>query len=164
MVRFQRRILIPRKRDGPSRRGCNNVVNNRVGWPRKLAPTYEITVLWVWEVMTHWPQAGRLITALIFILQQSLLTMSERGNVMSESNRVLNTFQQIRALYQRSDVEKTPEGITISVGAKLYIAYPTTIASPVYIVDTKNIIHSKKISLPLMEMDIKALEDRKSVV
>jgi hypothetical protein len=77
---------------------------------------------------------------------------------MSESNRVLNTFQQIRPLYQRSDVENTPEGITISVGAKLYIAYPTTIASPIYIVDTKNIIHSKKISLPLMEMDIKQLD------
>jgi len=77
---------------------------------------------------------------------------------MSENNKTLNSFQVIKPVYQRSDIMQTQDGIVINVGAKLYMAYPTVMSAPIYIVDTKNIIHSKKTSLPLMDIDIKELD------
>lgn len=77
---------------------------------------------------------------------------------MSDENRVLNTFEKIEPLYQKTEIEKTENGILITVGAKLYRAFPTVIAPPVYIVDTKDIIHSKKSMLPLMDMNIQQLD------
>ena len=78
---------------------------------------------------------------------------------MSENNKTLNNFQVIKPVYQRSDIMDTPDGMVISVGAKLYKAYPTAVSAPIYIVDTKNIIHSKKSSLPLIDVDIKTLDE-----
>jgi hypothetical protein len=73
-------------------------------------------------------------------------------------NKVLNTFEQVEPIYQKSEIEKTDNGIFITVGAKLYRAYPTVITPPIYIVDTKSVIHSKKSALPLTEMTIKDLD------
>jgi hypothetical protein len=74
------------------------------------------------------------------------------------TNKYLNSFEAIEPIYQKAEAVSTPNGIVISTGAKLYRAFPTVITPPVYIVDTKNIIHSKKSALPLTKMTIKDLD------
>lgn len=74
------------------------------------------------------------------------------------SNKYLNSFEAIEPVYQKAEVKDTENGVEIEIGAKLYRAYPTVITAPIYIVDTKGIIHSKKSSLPLTRMTIKDLD------
>lgn len=85
------------------------------------------------------------------------------GVCMSE-NKILNSFEIIEPIYQRAEVVNTDNGVAITIGAKLYRAFSSTITPPIYIVDTKNIIHSRKSELPLTRMTIKDLDgvfDRK---
>lgn len=76
---------------------------------------------------------------------------------MSE-NKILNSFEIIEPIYQKAEVMKTENGVVITIGAKLYRAFPSVITPPVYIVDTKSIIHSRKSDLPLTFMTIKDLD------
>lgn len=72
---------------------------------------------------------------------------------MSTTSRVLNTFHAILPIYQKTDVMDTPEGLSITLGAKMFAAYSTMSSSPIYIIDDKNIIHSKKTSLPITHLE-----------
>jgi hypothetical protein len=77
---------------------------------------------------------------------------------MSENNKARNTFEGIEPVYQRADVEETPEGSVITLKAKIFRAYPSILASPIYIVDDKGIVHSRKSELPLVKMSVKDLD------
>jgi len=63
--------------------------------------------------------------------------------------KALNVFEMIEPMYQRVDFDDTPEGVVANLGAKLYRGMVSTTTPPAYILDTKNVIHSKKTSLPL---------------
>ena len=80
------------------------------------------------------------------------------GVCMSESNKALNDFEMIEPIYQKAEAMNSSNGVVITTGAKLYRACPTVITPPIYIVDTKNIIHSQKSELPLERMTIKDLD------
>ena len=70
-------------------------------------------------------------------------------NEETKHGRALNTFEMIEPLYQKVNFETTPEGIVATLGAKLFRGMVTTTTPPAYILDTKNVVHSKKTSLPL---------------
>lgn len=62
---------------------------------------------------------------------------------------ILNTFEMIEPLYQRVDFDDTPEGVVANLGAKLYRGMVSGTTPPAYILDTKNVVHSKKTAIPL---------------
>src|SRR5271169_4216607 len=77
---------------------------------------------------------------------------------MKQENKQLNTFELINPIYQKAELVDTENGASIELGAKLYQAFPTAMSAPIYIVDNKNLMHSKKTSVPLSKMNIKELD------
>jgi hypothetical protein len=71
----------------------------------------------------------------------------------SKKGKVLNTFEMIEPLYQRVDFDDTPEGVVANLGAKLYRGMVSGTTPPAYILDTKNVIHSKKVAIPLARVE-----------
>jgi hypothetical protein len=78
------------------------------------------------------------------------------NNSHNENNRkgkILNTFEIIEPLYQKLDFADTPEGVVANLGSKLYRGLVASSTPPTYILDTRNVIHSKKTALPLTRID-----------
>ena len=65
----------------------------------------------------------------------------------------------IEPMYQRLDLTDTPEGVVANLGAKLYRGMVTTSTPPTYILDTKNVVHSKKTSLPLARINLARMDE-----
>ena len=76
---------------------------------------------------------------------------------MRQENKQLNSFELINPVYQKAVLVESDNGSAIELGAKLYQAFPTAMSAPIYIIDEKNLMHSKKTSVPLSKLDIQNL-------
>lgn len=69
------------------------------------------------------------------------------------------SFEVIKPIYQTYDIS-TENGVEVLLGTKIFDARPTMYSDPIYVVDDKDIVHSKRKSIVLKRVeDINALSN-----
>jgi hypothetical protein len=70
---------------------------------------------------------------------------------MADYLRYLTPFSYLKELYQQTTLD-AQHSVVVNLGAKIFVAKPTSTAAPFYIVDTKKVLHSKRSEVALTQI------------